>query len=147
MKLSESGRRFRRWRPLPPSDRPPHPLPWQSSPSQTCPKFGSFGRYGCHQPPGKYIDVYSFLPITRPVQIVDPMGFHLKIKLATRQNCRPDGNFALNKIRDSVKMDLLSGFKDCFFGKIGYKYGYLHCISSFHKPLKKACLKDKKSFG
>ena len=51
--------------------------------------------------------VYSFLPITRPVQIVDPMGFHLKIKLATRPNYRPDGNFALNKIRESVKMDLL----------------------------------------
>ena len=48
--------------------------------------------------------MYSFLPITRPVQIVDPMGFHLKIKLATRPNCRP-----------SVEMDLLSGFKDWFF--------------------------------
>ena len=64
-----------------------------------------------------FYEKYSFLPITRPVQIVDPMGFHLKIKLATRPNCRPDGNFALNKIRDSVKMDLLSGFKDCFCSK------------------------------
>ena len=77
------------------------------------------------------------------------MGFHLKIKSVTRPNCRPDGNFALNKIRASVKMDLLSGFKDwCFFGKIGYKYGYLHCISSFkHKPFKKSLLKGQKSFG
>ena len=88
-----------------------------------------------------------FMPITRPVQIVDPMGFHLKIKLATRPNCRPDGNFALNKIRDSVRIDLLSGFKDWVcFGKIGYKYGYLHCISSFkHKPFKKSLLKGQKA--
>ena len=97
--------------------------------------------------PNEQYVCYSFLPITRPVLIVDPMGFNLKIKLATRQNCRPDGNFALNKIRDSVKMDLLSGFKDwCFFGKIGYKYGYLHCISSFkHKPFKKSLLKGQKA--
>ena len=77
------------------------------------------------------------------------MGFHLKIKLATRPNYRPVGNFALNKIRDSVRIDLLSGFKDWVcFGKIGYKYGYLHCISSFkHKPFKKSLLEGQKSFG
>ena len=45
-----------------------------------------------------------------------------------------------------MKMDLLSGFKDCFFGKIGYKYDYMHCISSFkHKPFKISLLKGQKA--
>jgi len=92
--------------------------------------------------------VYSFLPITRPVQIVDPMGFHLKIKLATRPICRPDGNFPLSKIRDSVKMDLFSGFKVCFLVKLDTNMvtSILFPVSNANLP-KKVCLKYKKSFG
>ena len=96
--------------------------------------------------PNEQYVCYSFLPITRPVLIVDPMGFNLKIKLATRQNCRPDGNFALNKIRDSLKMELLSGFKDCFLAKLGPNM--VTCIAfpvSNTNLSKKACLKYKKA--
>ena len=84
------------------------------------------------------------MPNTRPVQIVDPMGFHLKIKLATRPICRPNGNFALNKIRDSVKMDLLSGFKDCLDTNM------VTCIVfpvSNTNLSKKSLLEGQKSFG
>ena len=90
--------------------------------------------------------MYSFLPITRPVQIVDPMGFHLKIKLATRPNCRPDGNFALNKIRDSLKMELLSGFKDRFLARLGQNMVTRIAFPVSNTNLsKKACLNDKKA--
>ena len=39
-------------------------------------------------------------------------------------------------------------FKRLVFGKIEYKYRYLHCISIFkRKPLKKSLRKGQKSFG
>ena len=74
------------------------------------------------------------------------MGFHLKIKLATRPNFRPDGNFAPNKIRDSVKMDLLSVFKDCFLAKLDtYMVTCIVFAVSNTNLSKEACLKDKKA--
>ena len=76
------------------------------------------------------------------------MGFHLKIKLATRPNCRPDGNFALNKIRDSVKMDLLSGFKDWFFWQNWIQIWLPALYFQFQtQTFQKSLPKGQKSFG
>ena len=60
----------------------------------------------------------------------------------TRPNCRPDGNFALNKIRDLVKMDLLKGFKESSLAKLDTNM--VTCTVFPVSNTKKACLEDKK---